>query len=120
METKGYTCKYSEEEVSQVREFIVEEMDQQTCRLRQIEENKQAKRVAEKDLLHRLELEGCAESQKKMKLTMEEHYKAHAFVRRYQHRKVYHWDGLEVRDAGFGGHFDGDGHTLGRTLSDTW
>ena len=88
--------------------------------VRCFEESKQAKRVAEKDLLHRLELEGCAESQKKMKLTMEEHYKAHAFVRRYQHRKVYHWDGLEVRDAGFGGHFDGDGHALGCTLSDTW
>ena len=78
------------------------------------EENEQAMRVPEKELLHKLEAEGCTESQKKMKLTMEEHYKPHAFVRRYQHRKVYHWDGLEVRGGGFGG------EALGRTLSDTW
>ena len=44
METTGDT--YSEEEVSQVREFIIEEMDKQTNGLRQREENKQASGVA--------------------------------------------------------------------------
>ena len=31
-----------------------------------------------------------------MKLLMQEYYKEHAFIRRYEHRHVFVWDGLTV------------------------
>ena len=36
-----------------------------------------------------------------MKLVMQEHYKGHAFVKRYQHRNVFVWDGLAIEGASF-------------------
>ena len=44
----------------------------------------------------KLKQEGCEESQQKMKLVMQKHYSGHAFIKRYQHRHVFVWDGLTV------------------------
>ena len=59
-------------------------------------EDKSSLRVPEKILLQKLIQEGCEESQQKMKLVMQKHYGGHAFIKRYQHRHVFMWDGLTV------------------------
>lgn len=45
-----------------------------------------------------LEAAGCTESQKKMRIVMEEHFKEHAFVKLYAPGNVRTWLGLVVRD----------------------
>jgi len=61
------------------------------------EEDKSSRRVREKDILRALTMEGCTETQKKMKLILQEQYQDHQFVRRYVHRGVYYWDGLSIK-----------------------
>ena len=61
-------------------------------------ENRPEARVGDRVRRGALEAAGCTESQKKMRIVMEEHFKEHAFVKLYAPGNVRTWLGLVVRD----------------------